>query len=1127
MMLYNRIFKEGTEISETAERTKINKVVLFCYVLCAFTLSCLGAFNYPIVPKNGCSILKAPLYYLILWLPLILFIQNFNNSKKRSFYTRNLIFTFFLIFYTFVVLTSDTSIVVLLSIPFLILTMSYEDFKFTLLISAFTAVLSLIYMLMPYFYGFEVYDSMERIFSCITVLFAALFVNIVVILIEGLQKERRKQLELERNRLKNLVSLGIGRIIEYDIENDIFMTAKGSLDHLADERYIENFSAVAKPQRYVLFADWDRFDAFMNDCKGGVDVFEYQMRLRDRKGDYRWYRVKASSILNEAGKPDKIIGLMEDIDEIKRLELRQVDENMRDPLTKLYRLNYAKELIDDSLLKQSSREKDKKACLITIDIDGFSILNNRMGKSFGDEILKNIASELDAIFYSSDILGRAGVDEFVILMENIGGISDIEKKILEIQKIIEQTYVGENVRYGSTACMGISIYPKDGKNFDALMNNAEKAMYHAKAKGTNSYEFYNIDNEGIYSNYSIEEKRKIENNIYNEESSRAAASDSLIEVAFKLIDESKDTDSAINLLIRKVAKQLNLGGIRIRARVAKELRTTTLYSCTSYPELEFDDADMIFSLSQWADILESYRVNNNLLAYDNILLIENKFERQMLLSMGAKAYTACAYYDKGEFAGSIDFVDFDKVREWTSEELTVMRAVANVISSYLLKMKAYEDASNRVEKLTGYDSVTGLLTYEKFLSLTAEYIENAPHGKYAILYMDFSNFKYVNETYGYETGDRILRNLAEEAAGYKEYYIYGSRVFSDNMVFFIKLGDTTDEEWVDIFFKISKRFSDRMETEYIDSKLVVDMGVCPFEICGKPIPLKNIISNANIARKLTKNPDSPRCIIYNDEMGREIMNEMSYATDMENAFKNHEFVVYLQPKVNLKNNRIEGAEALIRWEKQDGQLIFPNDFIPVFEKNKSITLLDFYVYEEVCKYIRARMDAGKRVVRVSSNISRIHLFAVDYLVRNIESLIEKYNIPPEYLEFELTETAFSDKMDDTIYLLEKLKALGVVVSMDDFGSGYSSLNALTKMSLDVVKLDKGFLNDFENDSEEKIIIPSIIEMAKKLKLAVVCEGVETKEQVAFLRDVGCDYAQGYFYSKPIPQERFDELLEFE
>ena len=376
-------------------------------------------------------------------------------------------------------------------------------------------------------------------------------------------------------------------------------------------------------------------------------------------------------------------------------------------------------------------------------------------------------------------------------------------------------------------------------------------------------------------------------------------------------------------------------------------------------------------------------------------------------------------------------------------------------------------------------------------------------------------------------GDRVLGELATECSTYRDFFIYGSRVFSDNIVVLAKVGAKSNEELAVTFERVSSRFTDRIEREYKVSRLIMDIGVCRFEINGKPVPIKNIISNANVARKKTKSPDNPNVIVYDDIMGDELKAEIAYANDMESAFRNHEFVVFMQPKVNLQTNTIEGAEALIRWKKGDGTLIFPNDFIPVFEKNKSITLLDYFVYDEVCKYIRARMDAGKKVVRISVNVSRVHLYSIDGLVGYVKALLSRYNIPPKYLEFELTETVFTDKVDDTVTLMSRLRELGVNVSMDDFGSGYSSLNVLTKLPLDVLKLDKEFLDDFDTDSDEKLIIPSIIDMAKKLNLTVVCEGVETSEQVNFLREVGCDFAQGYFYSKPIPQDRFDELLEMQ
>ena len=942
---------------------------------------------------------------------------------------------------------------------------------------------------------------------------------------EAEQLKRRRELEAERNRLKSLVAVGITRIFEYDIARDRFMTAKGDDGNYTDERYIENFREAVKQFRYVLYADWSRFDDFVADCDSNKEHIERQLRLRDHNADYKWFSVRGVRIRDAAGGPGRIIGVMENIDEIKRMEIRQADENMRDPLTKLYRKDYAKELIGDFLRAQSESDTPEFAGLLLLNIDNMGILNERMGKAFGDEILKNIASDLDDIFYPTDVLGRVGGDEFVILMKNIADVRDIDKKIREIQRIISRTYVGENVSFGSSVGIGASVYPTDGEDYDTLFDKAEKALFHAKNAGKNCYGFYLAAKEEVYNSYPIEERRARIEQSEKELSDNANTSDSLIELAFKLIDESKDTDSAINLLIRQVARQMGLGGIRIKSRVGKEFRTVNMYQCCMSPDVDFDSADMAYTFEQWTDMLEEYRSHNNLIACDSVMDIQNPVTRQLMLAAGAKAYVGCAFADKGEFAGSIDFVVFDGPRAWSAEDLTTVRAVTNVVSSYLLKMKAYEDASDTVERLTGYDSVTGLMTYEKFLTMVGEYIENAPHGQYGMVYMDFSNFKYVNETYGYETGDKILKELVTEAAGYGEYYIYGSRVFSDNMVMLFKFNNRSKEEIVSIFERASKVFTDRMQKDYIDSKLILDIGVCTFEICGRPVPMKSIISNANMARKKAKLPDSPRCIVYDESMGAEMKAEVTYANDMENAFRNHEFVVYLQPKVELGSNRIEGAEALIRWKKQDGTLIFPNDFIPVFEKNKSITLLDYFVYDEVCKYLRKRLNEGKRIVRISVNVSRVHLFTINELVSYVKSLLNKYEIPPEYLEFELTETVYTDKVDDTVLLMDKLRALGVKVSMDDFGSGYSSLNVLTKLPLDVLKLDKEFLDDFENDPDEKIIIPSVIDMAKKLNLAVVCEGVETKEQVSFLREVGCDYAQGYFYSKPITQEAFDELME--
>lgn len=1059
-----KIFKKN-EISDIA---RLNRVAIMCYSACCIIFSIVGGFCYRGI-NIADYIWEIALYFALLWIPLFLSLFLYIRNKEST-YLKNILFILFGIFYTYVLFEGRDNSFFLFAVPMMIVAISYYHQFFSIL-----------------------------------------------------QNNKMEQIECEKERFKALASVGIKRVFEYNIKDDIFMTARSSEGKYGQESYVKDFKKAVKQYRYVLYDDWDLFDGFINDCINGVPIIEINMRLRDKNGDYKWYLIRGKMINNEKKLSLKMIGTMENIDEIKRMEIRQTDENMRDPLTKLYKRSYAKQLIQKFLKKQSCSEY---AGFLILDIDNFAILNEKMGNAFGDAILKNIAADIETLFYSSDVIGRVGGDEFVILMKNIKSVNDIDKKIKEIQKVINRTYIGETMNFGSTVGVGASVFPIDGVDYDVLYEKAEKALFHAKGAGKNCYGFYDAENEKIYKEYKLEEKHfKIQEAEKHHKELGVASSDSLIELAFKLIEESKDTDSAINLLLRQVARQMNLGGICIRERVNNEYKLLYPYQCCMSIDWNHEETEcMEYTKEQWDTMLEKFRAGNGIICTSDTADTENDAIQELFFAYGARSYARCAFYDKGEFAGNIDFVDFNNERKWSREDIMTIRAVTNVVSAYLLKMKAYEEASNTVERLTGYDSITGLYKYEKFLSLISEYIENAPHGNYAIAYVDFSNFKYINENYGYETGDKILRDFADRISSYKDITIFASRVFSDNIVSLLNLGECVEGDLIFSLQKASGEFAKKIQSEYLDSNLIIDIGICPFKIDGSPVPIKNIISNANLARKEAKLPDRPRCIIYNDSMGQKLNQEVAYANDMENAFKNKEFVVYLQPKVNLKNNAIDGAEALVRWKKKDGTIIYPNDFIPVFEKNKTITLLDYYVYAEVCKYLAGKLKNEEEMVCISVNVSRVHLYSIRQMVSYVRSLLNKYKIPPELLEFELTETVFTDKVDDTILLMNELRKLGVKVSMDDFGSGYSSLNVLTKLPIDVLKLDKDFLKDFEMDSEEKIIIPSIVDMAKKMKLSVVCEGVETNEQVKFLREVGCDYAQGYYYSKPVPIPRFDELL---
>lgn len=1099
--------------------TSVNGIVFACNAICTVVYAVMGYFIFKDPAYSDVS-WKPIMYYILLFLPILLASVDYAESKFKPEFKYSLYLPS-LVFYGYLLLLEQQPFHFLYAICMIGMSVVYCDMRFSGMLGTVMIALHMVFAVLNY--EQEKGKLMSgRFFDAGIVLVIIFFFNFTSGIIVAVRNAKMADVNEEKQRFVALASVDEKWIFEYDIAKDRMNITKNVGGTNEENLRFDHISKEAKLQRHVLYADWEELDRFVDECKIGRPILEAQMRLRDHKADYLWYQFKARTLFDKNDEPVSVIGTMENIDDRKRMELRIADENMRDPLTKLYESNHARELMSEFL---STQEGTEYAGLLLIDVDDYSMLIEKMGATFADEVLKSMATDLDEIFYTSDVLGRVGGDQFIILMKNIKKIPDIEKKMQEIQDVVHKTYSEAEMRFATTVTIGASVFPVDGRTYEELYHNAEKALVYEKEHGKNRYGLYDHEKEAEYAKLHIEEKHnKIQYQHELDMTYERTESDSLMELAFKLIDESKDTDSAINLLLRQVARQMGLDAIWVRHRVGREHKMFYPYRCIM-GDFPTDDDEICFSEEGWEEAVGRIKESNGYSSFNTVDESSGIRSSVIYKKLGIRSFARCSYFEKDEYIGSIDFISFTDEREWTKEDKQTIQAVTNVISSYLLKMKAYEDASDEIERLTGYDIITGLFKYEKFLEHAEEYLKNAKPGQYAIAYQDFSNFKYINEMFGYEVGDKILREYAEMLPQMTKRFIMGSRVFSDNIVSLFDATDVNMEEMVSFAEHCSNTFAGKVQSEYLGSNVVCVVGLCPFVVDGNEIPLKNIISNANLARKEAKKPEKANVIVYDEAMGETLLKEVKYANDMEDAFRNKEFVVYMQPKVDLRQHKIIGAEALIRWIKPNGEIIYPNEFIPVFEKNKSITLLDYFVYDEVCKYLAERMKKNEPVVNVSVNVSRVHLQAIDDMVYYVKGLLKKYKIRPEYLEFELTETMSTEKVEDTIEMLNKLRELGVKVSMDDFGSGYSSLNLLTKLPLDVLKLDKEFLKDFEADSDEKIIIPSIIDMAKKLKLEVVCEGVETKEQVEFLRDVDCDIVQGYYYSKPVPLDVFTSMLD--
>lgn len=241
---------------------------------------------------------------------------------------------------------------------------------------------------------------------------------------------------------------------------------------------------------------------------------------------------------------------------------------------------------------------------------------------------------------------------------------------------------------------------------------------------------------------------------------------------------------------------------------------------------------------------------------------------------------------------------------------------------------------------------------------------------------------------------------------------------------------------------------------------------------------------------------------------------------LQEGIKNNEFLIYLQPKFYAKNSKLAGAEALVRWKRND-DILMPNVFIPIFEEYKIITKLDMYVFEQVCKLLERWNNQKYKSIPISINESRQHLHEFDY-IDNLLKVINKYNISHNNIELEMTETAVIQDVDTAKQTERELHKLGFIVSMDDFGVGYSSFSMLKNINIDVLKIDKSFFDDILENNKAKIIIESVIEMCKKLDITTVAEGIESFEQVEYLKKIECDMIQGYVFAKPMSIKEFEE-----
>ena len=422
-------------------------------------------------------------------------------------------------------------------------------------------------------------------------------------------------------------------------------------------------------------------------------------------------------------------------------------------------------------------------------------------------------------------------------------------------------------------------------------------------------------------------------------------------------------------------------------------------------------------------------------------------------------------------------------------------------------------ANLNAEKLAYKDPVTGGYNQHYFREFARQIMDQNKEIPFMICRYDIVNFRFINESYGREKADALLSVCVEDFKKCFEARELAVHINADQFLA-ILVNDSGMDKRIETY-----RAAVNADARGIGVRYPIRFKAGYYQVRKQEKNIDVMIDNANAARRMLKGDDKRNRLVYSESIAEDIKKVGQIESQMQKSLAKGEFKVYIQGKWDIVNDCICGGEALVRWVKEDGTIVKPDEFIPLFEKNGFIGSLDFYMLEEVCKRLMDLKNAGKKVYPISVNQSRVLLHNPEYL-DNVVDILKKYKVPGELIELEITESVFEEDRENMMAVLNKLKKCGVRLDMDDFGSGYSSLNMLIDVPFDVIKIDRLFFADKTDNEKSKIILEKTVDIIKAIGMDIICEGVETAEQVEFLRSIGVRYVQGYYYAKPVPGEEF-------
>ena len=875
-------------------------------------------------------------------------------------------------------------------------------------------------------------------------------------------------------------------------------------DNLLADKVIPGYAAHLRTSQMIHPDDrWKILDFFLGKLRGPIEV-----RTKTIEGKAK-RRVLDALTVSE-GKETVMVGYTRDITEQRAREEILEEQARRDSMTMLYNRFWGKELIEKYLEDKNPYD----SCgLLLIDIDYFKNVNDTYGHLFGDRVLTKLAGILREIFDSQDILMRAGGDEFVAFLKNIDNKS-LVKKVMQLISRVRNCRFQENA-YTLSCSVGICFLPENvsGYTYDQLFENADWALYQAKLNGRDRYEF--CDNLQRFK-VTQEESREMDTDI----DVRYLNSD-IVSTAFEIFERNNSFDAAIELLLKVIGIRFRLDRITVIHTDIKDQKVARQYQWTSPRAPEALAEGGSFLKEDFLTLFHSYdEYGTTVLQYDNMGMYSGEAEK-LLMQGGAKTVLYAAMYCEGRYTGAISYVVCTDKRHWSKQSRCQIGELTKLISVHMAKNMAINASYQSVISEPGYDPLTGLLSFSRFREEVERLIVGEDAQSHIMVYGDFENFRYFNQKYGYHMGDYLLKefsNFVIERLNL-ETQAYFTRVVADQFILFMPYDPKRGIE--EKVCAINEEFAQRQSHRFPECRIRVRTGIYPIpKGCAGA---SAAIDAANYARKQIKSGSACPVVVYDERLREKQQLDNEIINGMDGAIAQRQFKIYLQPKVSLKDGSIVGAEAQVRWHREDGSVLMPSAFIPLYEKNGRITDLDLYIFEQVVEFLQKNERLGRKQVPVSINASVLLASCPDTAQGYLE-ILRRYGVDPGLTDIELLETKAVSDYENVKKLFQLFREAGMKTSLDDFGAGYSMVNILVDIPVDTVKLDRSLIERCDDNPRGFYLLRQIITLIKGLGYDVLCEGVENEKQVEILKKAGCEQVQGYWFYKPMSIPEYEQLL---